>query len=178
MVSGLFLGCSLYYLLPPVYQARASVVVDLNIEQNWHGSPDNEVFYFLDRETRKLVELAWSDRVISQVEEENGLDVSLLRNEILSLSQPKDGGWHFYASAATPSQAEELASSWAKAFINEVSSARSNQNELGILENINAIPSQIEDLPIVRKGSLLLFGLIGATGGWLIGMLLVLFRKR
>jgi len=178
MTAGLFLGTTLFYLLPPIYRAQATVVVDLNVEQNWAGLPDNEIFYFLDRETRKLVELAWSDPVLAQVEVETGVPVSTLRTESLQLSQPKDGGWHFYASSASPEQAEMIASSWAVSFAEQISAASSTGKAIGILENISVTPTQTRNLLVTRQGELLWFGLAGALGGWLIGLLLVLFKKR
>jgi len=178
MTAGLFLATTFYYLLPPIYSAQATVVVDMNVEENWAGLPDNEIFYFLDREARKLVELAWSDSVLAQVESETGVTVSKLRAETLMLSQPKDGGWHFYAKSTSPERAEIIASSWALSFTEQISSSSASDNPFGILENINVTPTQTHNLPVKRQGELVWFALAGALGGWLIGLLLVLFKKR
>ena len=178
MTAGLFLATTLYYLLPPIYSAQATVVMDMNVEENWSGLPDNEIFYFLDRETRKLVELAWSDSVLARVESETGVSVSTLRSETLQLSQPKDGGWHFYAKSSSRAQAEIIASSWAVSFTEQISSTSASDNPFGILENIKVTPTQTQNLPVKRQGELLWFALAGALSGWLIGLLLVLFKKR
>ncbi len=63
---------SLYLLMPPPYRARATVNVDFNLEQAWPQETDRQQFYYLERETRKLEEIAWSDAVMQSVV---GLDV-------------------------------------------------------------------------------------------------------
>lgn len=178
MLAGIVLGAAVYFVLPGDYQAKATVVVDMNVEENWVGSPDNEIFYFLDRETRKLEEFAWSDTVMSKVSEEMGTPITKLREEVLSLSQPKDGGWHFFARSADRALAEHAAASWAVAFADGVNAELSGGNTRGLLENITVSATQVENLPVERTGSLSVDSLVGALGGWLTGILLILFRKK
>lgn len=119
-LAGALLAAGVYALFPPPYQAAAVVVVDLNIEEAWPiGS--GQQFYFLTRETLKLEELAWSDETMQLVADQVG-DVTIpeLREEILQLSQPSDGGWRFAAQAPAPERAEEIAAAWAEAFAQQV----------------------------------------------------------
>ncbi len=113
---GALMAASVYALFPPPYRARAIVVVDHNVEEAW-GFGSGELFYFLGRETRKLQELAWSDETIQLVADRVG-DVSVreLREEILHLSQPQDGGWYFFADYQDAGRAEEIAGTWAEVF--------------------------------------------------------------
>ena len=119
-ILGAVLASGIYLLFPPAYRAAAVVVVDHNLEEVWDVKPNN-TFYFLGRETRKLEELAWSDATLQLVVDEVG-DVSIreLRDEILFLSNPSDGGWDFYASDRDPKRAEQIASAWAHAFVDQV----------------------------------------------------------
>jgi len=118
---GALLGGLAYVIFPPDYRARATVVVDFNMEQSWPVDSDRELFYYLEREARKLEEVAWSDEVISNVAKNLG-DISIeeLRSGILELSEPADGGWHFYATDPDPARAEQLASFWAETFVAKV----------------------------------------------------------
>jgi hypothetical protein len=113
---GALLGVAVYAIFPPTCRARATVVVDFNAEQAWPVDSDRELFYFLERETLKLEEVAWSDATMQQVAAETGFSVAELRDGRLELGQPGDGGWHFYASDASPERAELMASSWARVF--------------------------------------------------------------
>ncbi|NWG35454.1 MAG: hypothetical protein HXY42_13560 [Chloroflexi bacterium] len=114
---GALIGGLVYLVAPPDFLARATVVVDFNMEQAWPQNSDRQLFYYLEREARKLEEVAWADATLVQVAEEaGGVTVADLRGGILELSEPTDGGWHFYASAADPARAERLASAWAQAF--------------------------------------------------------------
>lgn len=114
---GALIGGLVYLIAPPDFRARATVVVDFNVEQAWLVDSDRELFYYLEREARKLEEVAWADATLAQVAEEaGGVTVAELRGGILELSEPADGGWHFYASAPDPARAERLASAWAQAF--------------------------------------------------------------
>ncbi|HSG44946.1 MAG TPA: hypothetical protein VLA72_17500, partial [Anaerolineales bacterium] len=84
---------------------------------------DRELFYYLEREARKLEEVAWSDDVLETVADTVGnTTVNELRSGVLELSEPADGGWHFYAYDPDPSRAEQLASIWAETFYTEVQS--------------------------------------------------------
>lgn len=178
MLAGVAIGVICYLIAPSAYQSKASVIVDFNVEENWNGTPDNEIFYFLDREARKLEELAWSDQVLFIVADQVGIPVAALRQDVLSLSQPKDGGWHFYARSDDIKQAELIAGAWASAFAEVVNENITGDNPLEILENIAVTPSQISDLPTKKLNSLAAFSLIGALSGWLVGLIVLMVRKR
>jgi len=114
---GALIGGLVYFVSPPDFRARATVVVDFNMEEAWPVDSDRELFYYLEREARKLEEVAVSDATLARVAEEVGdVTVSDLRGGILELSEPADGGWHFYASDPDPARAERLASAWAETF--------------------------------------------------------------
>src|SRR5215510_13836366 len=88
LLGGL-LGAAVYYIAPPPYRAHAIVLVDFNLEQAWPQETDRQQFYYLERETRKLEEIAWSDMVMEIVVEANrDVTVPELRNRTLTLSQP------------------------------------------------------------------------------------------
>ena len=114
---GALLGVLIYTIFPPDFRARATVVVDFNMEQAWPVDSDRELFYYLEREARKLEEVAWSDDVLDEVVNKVG-DVSVeeLRSGVLELSEPADGAWHFYANDPSASRAEEFASAWSRSF--------------------------------------------------------------
>src|SRR5215212_6611389 len=63
-VVGALIGAVAYYVIPPTYRARATVNVDFNLEQAWPQETDRQQFYYLERETRKLEEIARSDDVM------------------------------------------------------------------------------------------------------------------
>lgn len=115
---GALLAWALYQVFSPAYRARATVVVDNNLEEAWQYFPDRQLFQFLQRETERLEQLAWSDAVMQAVAA-NTLDLNIqdLRGGILQLSQPSDGGWHFYATDPDPAVAQLLAASWVQAFV-------------------------------------------------------------
>jgi len=118
---GALVGGAVYFIFPPDFRAQATVVVDFNMEQAWPVDSDRELFYYLEREARKLEEVARSDETFAMVAEKVGdVTVSELRDGILELSEPADGGWHFYANDPSPVRAEQLASAWAETFTSEV----------------------------------------------------------
>jgi len=118
---GALLGGVVYVIFPPDYRARATVVVDFNMEQAWPVDSDRELFYYLEREARKLEDVAWSDEAMAEVSNSVGdVTVEELRSGVLELSEPADGGWHFYATDADPARAEQLASVWAETFETKV----------------------------------------------------------
>jgi len=188
---GALLGMAVYALFPPEYRARATVMIDFNVEQSWAEIPDREVFYFLEREARKLVELAWADDTLQAVSDKIGVDVPTLRARALTLSHPSDGGWHFYATDAEALVAVKLASAWATAFTDntltgiqtavELDAARkaleANPDEpalkdkiaaleaqsLGITPALQISPAQIQNLPVSRKTGLGTYVLSGAA---------------
>lgn len=117
---GALIGAGVFAVFPSPYRARAVVVVDHNIE-DVYDIPTERQFYFMGRETRKLQNLAWSDETLQIVADQVGdVRVRELREEILSLSQPGDGGWYFYADDKDAARAEEIAGVWAEAFYHQV----------------------------------------------------------
>ena len=165
LLGGL-LGMAVYVLFPPEYRARATVMVDFNVEQSWAEIPDREVFYFLDREARKLVELAWADDVLQSVAEDTGLDGATLHSGVLTLSQPSDGGWHFYADSADAGLAAKLAGAWAEAFTVKAAASADQFTPYLVIT-----PTQTENLPVTRAVPLGTYALAGAG----LGMVLLAF---
>src|SRR5215510_7242151 len=120
LLGGL-LGAAVFYTAPPPYRAHAVVLVDFNLEEAWPQETDRQQFYYLERETRKLEEIAWSDLVLELVVEANpDVTIQELRNGKLILSQPGDGGWQFYADDQDPEQAAALASTWSRVFAEQI----------------------------------------------------------
>lgn len=174
-LAGAILGMVLFYVAPAPYRARATVNVDFNLEEAWPDETDRQQFYYLERETRKLVEIAWSDEVMRAVADASGLDVSQLRGDVLALSQPAEGGWHFYADHQDPKQAKSLAATWAKAFAEQAQSAMAAQVGLNSFVRVN--PVQVEDLPVYRRVASGAYLLAGSVGLLVLIALLVLFVK-
>jgi capsular polysaccharide biosynthesis protein len=114
---GAMIGAVIYYVVPPPFRARATVNVDFNLEQAWPKETDRQQFYYLERESRKLEELAFSDDVMNQLSSEFDIPVEGLRGSKLQLSQPAEAGWHFYADDKDSQIAASLASAWAVAFV-------------------------------------------------------------
>ena len=121
VVIGALFGALVYYIVPPPYRASATVLVDFNLEQAWPEDTDRQQFYYLERETRKLEEIAWSDLVIGLVAETNeSITTQELRSGKLFLSQPGEGGWHFYVVDENPERAAALVTSWTQVFAEQV----------------------------------------------------------
>lgn len=175
MVIGALVGTALFYIAPPPYRARATVNVDFNLEEAWPEETDRQQFYYLERETRKLEEIAWSDRVLRVVADASGVDLSTLRDEVLSLSQPAEAGWHFYADDRGRAKAESIASTWALAFTEQAQADMAEQVGLNSFVRVDA--AQVEDLPVYRSVSQGLYILSGAIGFLALSVLLVLFIK-
>ena len=165
---GAAIGAAFYSIAPPPYRARATVNVDFNFEEAFPANTDRQDFYYLERESRKLVELAWSDDVLKQL----NLPAEELREGKLTLSQPAEAGWHFYADDKDPQQAEELASTWANAFAKKVQAEieAGNVNEFVKIE-----VTQTANLPKERSASLGNYLFTGASGFLLLAVLVVLF---
>lgn len=173
-VLGAMIGAAVYFIAPPPYRARATVNVDFNLEQAWPQETDRQQFYYLERETRKLEEIAWSDEVMQAVASADGSAAAAeLRGGKLILSQPAEAGWHFYADAADAQRAQRLASAWAQAF------AQAAQANIGAQDGLNAFiriqVTQAADLPVERREPLGSYLLAGAFGAWFLGALIVLF---
>ena len=187
---GALAGLAFYYVKPPEYRARATVVVSFNMEKAWPDKPDNELFYYLERESRKVKEVAWADATLQQVADQTGLTVSELRSGKLELSQPEDGGWHFYANDPSAKQAASVASAWAQTFTKQVQqgiqtavsldAARKalaghpedvklqaeirslESGSLAITPELQVSLAQSKNLPATRKSSLGIYVMAGA----------------
>lgn len=189
---GALIGGLAYFVAPPDFRARATVVMDFNMEEAWPVDSDRELFYYLEREARKLEEVALSDATLAKVSEQVGdVTVAELRGGLLELSEPADGGWHFYANASSPERAEELASAWAQTFTEQVREgietavaldaarkalesdpadetllARVSELEadsLGITPELQISPKQLTDLNAQRRVSLANYIFAGAV---------------
>jgi hypothetical protein len=116
-VLGGLLGSLAYVVAPPPFRVRATVNVDFHLEQAWPQNSDREQFYYLERETRKLMEIAFADNTMQAVSEAvPGITVQQLRSGAAQLSQPGNGGWHFYGTDRDPKRAALIATTWAGAF--------------------------------------------------------------
>ena len=205
---GALLGAGAYFIFPPDYRAQATVVVDFNLEESLTEGNDRDLFYYLERETRKLVEVAWSDKTIDAiVQEVSGLTVAELRKERLQLSQPQDGAWHFYADDPDPARAEKIVSLWAQNFNQQAQDgaanalmlnslkialengdvaladvekdiARLEAESLGITAYLETSLSQKESLPITHKTSLGEYIFFGASGMLFFAVLGILFSGK
>jgi hypothetical protein len=174
---GALLGAGLYTLAPPPYRAHSTVLVDFNLEQAWPEETDRQQFYYLERETRKLEEIAWSDLVMGLIVESTGdITIEELRNGKLSLSQPAEGGWHFYADDEDAERAAALASAWSQVFVEQV------RLRTGLLEGpnefIEVTRTQEAQTPRDRNLSLSTYLFVGALLFLAIGSFLVLFFNK
>lgn len=172
---GALLGAGWYHISPPPFRARAIVNVDFNLEEAWPEETDRQQFYYLERETRKLEEIAWSDDVLQTVKDVSGEDIPELRGGILSLSQPGEGGWHFFADARDPARAVSIASIWASAFAEQTQSKIASQSGISSFILVDAV--QVNDLPVSRRVSQSVYLLAGLFGFMVLGALLTLFIK-
>ncbi len=171
---GALLGMAVYSLAPLPYRARATVLVDFNMEKAWPTNTDREQFYYLERETRKLEEIAWSDEVLRQVAERaDDVTVADLRRGKLQLGQPGEGGWHFYAYDPQPQRATLLAVTWAEAFANAVTQALAQDKGLNAWIQLRV--TQREGLPLERRPSLAVCLLSGSLGLSFLAALAVFF---
>ncbi len=169
---GALIGAAVYYIFPPDYRARATVNVDFNLEQAWPKETDRQQFYYLERETRKLVEIAWSDEVLDQVSASGQVPVQELRGK-LQLSQPAEAGWHFYADDPDAERAQNLAAQWAMAFTEKVQENVANSQGLNSFIQVDA--TQAKNLPVGRSVSLSVYLLSGAIAFLAFSALGVLF---
>ncbi|RJP51736.1 MAG: hypothetical protein C4557_07425 [Anaerolineaceae bacterium] len=169
-IIGMLIGAAVYFVAPPPYRARATVNVDFNLEQALPLETDRQHFYYLEREARKMVELAWSDDVLAQLD----YPLDELRDGKLQLSQPAEAGWRFYADDRDPQVAETLASAWANAFVEKAQTEieAGNLNEFIRLE-----VTQSAKLPKERSLPLGAFLLAGTSAFLLLAAFAVLFIK-
>ena len=160
--AGALLAAAVYLIAPPDYRARATVNVDFHLEQAWPQNTDREQFYYLERETRKLEEIAMSDTVLSAVASQSGgFSIQELRTTRLQLSQPGNGGWHFYADDRDAQKAAKLASAWAQAFAQAVQTQVA-QPSSPLEQYITAEPTQAAGLAAQRSVSMSVYLLAGA----------------
>jgi capsular polysaccharide biosynthesis protein len=159
-IVGALIGAALYYLVPPTYRARATVNVDFNLEEAWPAETDRQQFYYLERETRKLKEIAWSDDVMKSLSSGLLVSVEELRGGKLKLSQPAEAGWHFYAEDQNPERARELVTAWALLFEEKVQENVANSEGLNSFIRVDA--TQTENLAAERDTSLSTYLLTGA----------------
>lgn len=174
---GTLIGAAIYFVAPPPYRARATVNVDFNLEQAWPQETDRQQFYYLERETRKLEEIAWSDAVLQKVAGVDGkVTVRELREGKLLLSQPAEAGWHFYADDKDAQRAETLASAWAHSFADEAQANVRAQEGLNSFIKIEV--SQAANLPRQRSAPLSAYLLVGTITAWFLSTLSVLFFQK
>jgi capsular polysaccharide biosynthesis protein len=169
---GAILGAAIYYVVPPPFRAQATVNVDFNLEQAWPKDTDRQQFYYLERETRKLEEIAWSDDVMSQISSKFGIPVEDLRGAKLHLSQPAEAGWHFYADDKDSKIAASLASTWAEAF---TAKAQAEVKVGNVNEFVKLEVTQSKNLLKKRSSSLSGYLLAGSIGFLILAVFAVLF---
>jgi pimeloyl-ACP methyl ester carboxylesterase len=173
---GALIGAAAYYLFPPDYRARATVNVDFNLEEAWPEETDRQQFYYLERETRKLEEIAWSDDVVAAISSSRQVPIDELRSGKLKLSQPAEAGWHFYANDPDAKRAQELASAWAVLFTQKVQENVAASQGLNSL--IRADATQTENIPLDRSVPLSTYLLTGAIAFLALSALVVLFFSK
>lgn len=168
---GSLIGVAVFFIVPPPYRAQATVNVDFNLEEALPSDSDRQHFYYLERESRKMVEIAWSDEVLNQLQ---GFSLNELRDVKLNLAQPAESGWRFYADDADAKIAEALASAWANSFVEKIES----EIEVGnINQFVKVEVTQQESLPKERSVPLSSYLLVGSFGFLLLAVFLVLFVR-
>lgn len=160
-VAGALIAAAVYYLAPPAYRARATVNVDFNLEEAWPEESDRQQFYYLERETRKLEEVAKSDEIMQILSSSLLVPVEELRDGKLKLSQPAEAGWHFYAEDRNRERAQDLASTWAVLFTQKVQENVAGSQGLNSFIRVDA--TQTENVPVERSISLSTYLLTGAV---------------
>jgi capsular polysaccharide biosynthesis protein len=171
---GAMLGAAVYYIIPPPFRAQATVNVDFNLEQAWPNDTDRQQFYYLERESRKLEEIAWSDDVLGQLSSEFGIPMEDLRGDKLHISQPAEAGWHFYADDVDSQTAALIASSWAEAF---VAKAQADVEAGNINEFVKLEATQSKNLSKERSIPLSGYLLASSIGFLTLAVFAVLFVK-
>jgi hypothetical protein len=161
LLGGL-LGAVIFFAIPPAYRARAVVQIDFNIEEAYKPTQDKQAFYYVEREVRKLEDLAYSDAVLQTVADKvGGVTAEELREKKLLLSQPGEAGWHFFAEDRNPQKASALASAWATAFNDKIKEAASAsmalqsyhaQIEAGCGTDCAAMEARVTELEATAQG--------------------------
>ena len=176
LIGGL-IGAAVFYIAPPPYRAHAVVLVDFNLEQAWPQDTDRQQFYYLERETRKLEELASSDTVINGIAETvSSVTTTELRNGMLVLSQPAEGGWNLYVDDHEPQRAASIATAWATSFANQVQTHTANAD--GLNSFIEASVTRTASQPAERNHSISLYIFVGAVMFLMLGSIVILFFTR
>jgi capsular polysaccharide biosynthesis protein len=173
-ILGAVIGAAVYFIIPPPFRAQATVNVDFNLEQAWPQNTDRQQFYYLERETRKLEEIAWSDDLMDQLSSKFRIPVPSLRGNKLQLSQPAEAGWHFYANDKDSHVAGSLASAWAVAFVTK---AQAEVKAGNVNEFVKFEATQSQNLP--KKRSIPLSGYLfaGSIGFLTLAVFVMLFIK-
>jgi capsular polysaccharide biosynthesis protein len=176
LIGGL-IGAAFYYVAPPPFRAHAVVLVDFNLEQAWPQETDRQQFYYLERETRKLEEIAHSDAVLEGiVQTTSDVTIEQLRSGMLILSQPAEGGWNFYVDDDDPERAASIATAWATQFTEQVSAQTSTEGGLNAF--IGTSLTRIALAPLERSRSTSLYIFVGAVMFLMIGSIVILFFSR
>jgi capsular polysaccharide biosynthesis protein len=176
LIGGL-IGAAVYFIAPPPYRAHATVLVDFNLEQAWPQETDRQQFYYLEREVRKLEEIAVSDAVMEVVAESDGmLTINELRDGRLRLSQPAEGGWHFYVEDENPERAAALATLWAQTFVGQVNVQKTFAE--GPNAFLEASLTRIAQTPVERSISVSVYLFVGALAFLAFGSLVVLLVSK
>jgi hypothetical protein len=176
-IIGALIGAIAWYVIPPPYRAQATVNVDFNLEQAWPQKTDRQQFYYLEREARKLEEIAWSDEVMKQLSSQFNISVDDLRNGRLQLSQPAEAGWHLYADDADSQISESLASAWAEAFVLKAQNVISQTDAGNINEFVKLEITQSANLPKERSIPLSGYLFTGSIIFLMLAVFSVLFTK-
>lgn len=174
-VIGGLIGAGFYYVAPPPYRAHAVVLVDFHLEQALPTDTDRQQFYYLERETRKLEEIAFSDAVIGSVAVNQNVTTEGLQSE-MHLSQPEMGGWNFYVDDVDADRAGTIATAWANQFVNQVQAQV--QSAGGPDAFITAQVTRNASQPFERSRSISLYMFLGAVIVLGIGSIIVLFFSR
>ncbi len=176
LIGGL-IGAAVYYVAPPPYRAHAVVLVDFNLEQAWPQETDREQFYYLEREVRKLKEIAFSDTVMESIAERNGsTSTTELRNGMLTLSQPAEGGWNFYVEDNDPQRASSLVTLWAQNFAEQVNLQK--RMEGGPNSFIEARVIRTSQFVSERSVPISTYLFVGAVVFLVLGSIVVLFVSK
>ena len=175
LIGGL-LGVAFYYLAPPPYRAHAVVLVDFNLEEAWPQETDRQQFYYLERETRKMEELAFSDAALDGIlATAPGITLGELRSGMLRLSQPAEGGWNFYADSLDSQQASLVATAWATQFAELVRTEVSLDG--GLNAHVEAYVTRAAAAPVERSASQSLYIFTGAVLFLMGGSVVTLFIR-
>ena len=176
LIGGL-IGAAVFYIVPPPYRAHAVVLVDFNLEQAWPQETDRQQFYYLERETRKLEEIAYSDAVLKGiVSTTHGVTLEELRSGMLLLSQPAEGGWNFYVDDTDPSRAAVIATAWATQFTEQVRVKAANED--GINSFIEANVTRTAAVRAARRAPESQYVFVGEVMFLMLGSILVLFVQK